>query len=154
MQPRFDIMAADPAAYAAMSGLERYLHQSSLEQPLIHIVKLYASILNHCAYCIDMHWKDLRALGETEQRLYGLPAWKESPYYTDRERAAFAWTEAVTLITDGFVSDDVYEEVRPHFSDKELSELTMAIATINSWNRLSVASRSTPGSYQPRQHQK
>jgi AhpD family alkylhydroperoxidase len=148
MQPRFDIMAADPAAYHGMLELERYLHQTSIGMPLVHIVKLYASMINHCAYCIDMHWKDLRAIGETDQRMYGLPAWRESPYYTDRERAAFAWTEAVTLITDGFIPDAVYEEVRPHFTDKELSELTMVIVTINSWNRMSVAARTTPGTYQ------
>ncbi len=149
MQPRFDLTKADPGAYQAMYGMEQYLHKTSLEAPLIHIVKLYASEINHCAYCIDMHWKDLRALGETEQRLYGLPAWRESPYYTDRERAAFAWTEALTVITDGFVPDDVYEEVRPHFTDKELTELSMVIVTINGWNRLSVAARATPGAYQP-----
>jgi AhpD family alkylhydroperoxidase len=142
-------MAVDPEAYRAMAGMERYLHQASLEQPLIHLVKLYASVINHCAYCIDMHWKDLRALGESEQRLYGLPAWRESPYYTDRERAALGWTEAVTVITNGFVSDEAYEAVKPHFSEKELSELTMAIATINSWNRLAISARSTPGAYQP-----
>lgn len=150
MQPRFDMMKSDPAAYRAMAEMERYLHQSSLEQPLIHMVKLYASDLNHCAYCIDMHWKDLRALGETEQRLYGLPAWKESPYYTDRERAALAWTEALTLLTDGFVPDEVYETVRPHFSDKELTELSMAVVTINAWNRLAISARTTAGAYQPR----
>lgn len=150
MQPRFDIMASDPAAYGAMAELERYLHQVSVEQPLIHLVKLYASEINHCAYCIDMHWKDLRALGETEQRLYGLPAWRESPYYTDRERAAFSWTEALTVITDGFVPDEAYESVRPHFTDKELSELTMAIVTINSWNRMAISARATPGNYQPK----
>ena len=150
MQPRFDMMKIDPEAYRAMSGMERYLHQTSLEVPLIHIVKLYASVINHCAYCIDMDWKDLRALGETEQRLYGLPAWRESPYYTDRERAAFTWTEAVTVVTDGFISDEAYEAVKPHFSEKELAELTMVIVTINSWNRLSIAARSTAGSYQPK----
>ena len=152
MQPRFNINSADPEAYRAMAGMERYLHQTSLEKPLIHLVKLYASEINHCAYCIDMHWKDLRALGETEQRLYGLPAWRESPYYTDRERAAFIWTEAVTVVTDGFISDEAYDAVRPHFSEKELSELTMAIIIINSWNRMSVAARATAGAYQPQQH--
>lgn len=150
MQPRFDISAVDPAAYRAMAGMEQYLHQTSLEPRLIHIVKLYASVINHCAYCIDMHWKDLRALGETEQRLYGLPAWRESPYYTDRERAAFTWTEAVTVITDGFISDEAYEAVQPHFSEKELVELTMVIVTINSWNRLAISARSTAGTYQPK----
>ena len=120
--------------------------------PLIHIVKLYASIINHCAYCIDMHWKDLRALGETEQRLYGLPAWREAPYYTDRERAAFVWTEAVTVVTDGFISDEAYEAVKAHFSEKEIAELTMVLVAINGWNRLSIAARTTPGTYQPKKH--
>lgn len=150
MQPRFDMTKVDPEAYRAMAGMERYLHQTSLEERLIHIVKLYASVINHCAYCIDMHWKDLRALGETEQRLYGLPAWRESPYYTDRERAAFIWTEAVTVVTDGFISDEAYEAIKPHFSEKEITELTMVIVTINSWNRLSIAARSTAGTYQPK----
>ncbi len=149
MQPRFNL-TADPGAYRAMSELEKYVHQTSLEAPLIHIVKLYASIINHCAYCIDMHWKDLRALGETEQRLYGLPAWREAPYYTDRERAAFIWTEAVTVVTDGFISDEAYDAVKAHFSEKEIVELTMVLVAINGWNRLSVAARTTPGTYQPK----
>jgi AhpD family alkylhydroperoxidase len=149
MQPRFNV-TADPGAYRAMSELEKYVHQTSLEVPLIHIVKLYASIINHCAYCIDMHWKDLRALGETEQRLYGLPAWREAPYYTDRERAAFVWTEAVTVVTDGFISDEAYDAVKAHFSEKEIVELTMVLVAINGWNRLSVAARTTPGTYQPK----
>jgi AhpD family alkylhydroperoxidase len=143
------MMKVDPEAYRAMAGMERYVHQTSLEVPLIHIVKLYASVINHCAYCIDMHWKDLRALGETEQRLYGLPAWREAPYYTDRERAAFIWTEAVTVVTDGFISDEAYEAVKPHFSEKEIAELTMAIVTINAWNRLAISARATAGNYQP-----
>ena len=113
------------------------------------MIKLRASQVNGCAYCIDMHWKDLRAIGESEQRLYGLDAWRESPYYSDRERAALAWTEAVTLITEGHVPDAVYQEVRPHFSDKELADLTLAVATINAWNRLAIASRTEAGKYQP-----
>ena len=148
MQPRLDINAA-PGIYKAMIGLETYLHQSGLEIPLLHLIKLRASQVNGCAYCIDMHWKDLRAIGETEQRLYGLDAWRESPYYSDRERAALAWTEAVTLITDGHVSDAVYEEVKPHFSGKELADLTLAVATINAWNRLAIASRTEAGKYLP-----
>lgn len=149
MQPRFDYMKVDPEAYRAMAGMERYLHQVSLPQPLVHLIKLYSSIINHCAYCIDMHWKDLRALGETEQRLYGLPAWRESPYYTDRERAAFVWVEAVTVVTDGFISDEAYTTVQEQFSEKEIVELTMAIVTINSWNRLAISARSTAGAYTP-----
>jgi len=99
-----------------------------------------------------MHWKDLRAIGETEQRLYSLDAWRECPYYTDRERAALSWTDAVTLVTNGHVSDEVYAEVRPHFSDKELSDLTLAVATINAWNRLAISARTVPGAYQPPKH--
>jgi AhpD family alkylhydroperoxidase len=149
MKPRIEGAKVAPGAYHAMLGLETYLHQSGLEIPLLHLIKLRASQLNGCAYCIDMHWKDLRAVGENEQRLYGLDAWRESPYYTDRERAALAWTEAVTLITDGHVSDEAYEEVRPHFSEKELADLTFAIATINAWNRLAISLRAEAGKYQP-----
>jgi len=149
MKPRIDAAKAAPGAYHAMLGLEHYLHQSGLEIPLLHLIKLRASQINGCAYCIDMHWKDLRAVGENEQRLYGLDAWRESPYYTDRERAALAWTEAVTLITNGHVDDEVYEQVRPHFSEKELADLTLAVATINAWNRLAISLRAEPGKYQP-----
>ena len=120
-----------------------------LEQSLIDLVKLRASQVNGCAYCIDMHWKDLRALGESEQRLYGLDAWEESPYYSDRERAALAWTEAVTNIRDGHVRDEVYEDVRKHFSEKELADLTLAVAAINAWNRLAISARTEAGKYQP-----
>ncbi len=149
MQPRIEGAKVAPGAYHAMLGLERYLHESGIEIPLLHLIKLRASQINGCAYCIDMHWKDLRAVGENEQRLYGPDAWRESPYYTDRERAALAWTEAVTLITEGHVDDAVYEEVRPHFSEKELADLTLAVATINAWNRLAISLRAEPGTYQP-----
>ncbi len=150
-QQRFSLAAA-PEGYRAMSGLEKYLATCGLEVNLIHLIKLRASQINGCAYCIDMHWKDLRAAGEGEQRLYGLDAWEESAYYSDRERAALAWTEAVTNVRDGHVPDAVYEVVRPHFSEKELADLTLAIATINAWNRLAIAARSTPGKYQPGKH--
>ena len=149
MEARFNGFKAAPGAYKAMIGLEQYLHQCGLEESLLHLVKLRASQINGCAYCIDMHWKDLRNIGEDEQRLYSLDAWRESPFYSERERAALAWTEAVTMITDGHVADAIYEEVRPHFSEKELADLTFAIGTINAWNRLSIASRAVPGSYQP-----
>ena len=149
MEPRFDIGKVSPGAYQAMLGLEKYLHQCGLEESLLHLIKLRTSQINGCAYCLDMHWKDLRAIGESEQRLYSLDAWEESPYYTDRERAALAWTEAVTRVADTHVPDSVYEKVRKHFSEKELADLTLAVATINSWNRLSIASRTVPGSYQP-----
>jgi AhpD family alkylhydroperoxidase len=149
MNSRFNYVKAAPGAYKAMLGLEQYLHECGLEEPLIHLIKLRASQINGCAFCLDMHWKDLRALGENEQRLYSLDAWSECPYYTDRERAALEWTEAVTLITDGHVRDEVYERVRTVFSEKELSDLTLAIATINAWNRLAISARTVPGSYKP-----
>jgi len=132
-----------------MLGIEHYLQQSGLEASLLHLIKLRVSQINGCAYCIDMHWKDLRAAGESEQRLYGLDAWEESPYYTDRERAAFAWAESVTNIQDGHVPDAVFEHVKKFFSEKELADLTLAVTAINSWNRLSIAARTTPGTYQP-----
>jgi AhpD family alkylhydroperoxidase len=138
-----------PGLYDAMDALDQYLQKCSVEKPLIQLIQLRASQINGCAYCLDMHWKDLRANGEHEQRLYSLDAWRECPYYTDRERAALEWTEAVTLMTNGHVPDAVYEAVRPHFSEKELSDLTLAVAAINAWNRLSIAGRLTPGTYQP-----
>jgi AhpD family alkylhydroperoxidase len=149
MESRIAFAKVAPGAYRAMLGLEEYLHQSGLEQPLLDLVKLRASQVNGCAYCIDMHWKDLRALGESEQRLYGLDAWEESPYYSDRERAALAWTEAVTNLRDGHVRDEVYEDVRKHFSEKELADLTFAVAAINAWNRLAISARTEAGKYQP-----
>jgi AhpD family alkylhydroperoxidase len=149
MKARINYGKAAPGVYDAMDALDQYLQKSELERSLITLIQLRASQINGCAYCLDMHWKDLRAIGETEQRLYSLDAWRECPYYTDRERAALAWTEAVTLVAHGHVSDAVYEEVRPHFSEKELSDLTLAIATINAWNRLSIAARIVPGTYQP-----
>ena len=149
MEPRIDYLRVARDGYQAMAGLEKYLHQCGLEESLIHLIKLRASQINGCAYCIDMHWKDLRSIGETEQRLYGLDAWEESPYYTDRERAALAWTEAVTNIQKGHAPDELYEEVRKQFTEKELADLTFAIATINAWNRLVIAGRAVPGAYQP-----
>jgi AhpD family alkylhydroperoxidase len=130
-----------------MDALDTYLGNSGLERPLLLLVQLRASQLNGCAFCIDMHWKDLRAIDETEQRLYGLDAWRESPYYTDRERAALAWVEAVTFIADGHASDSIYDEVKGHFSEKALADLTLAVATINAWNRLAIAARLVPGAY-------
>lgn len=154
MQPRLNCAQAAPGAYKAMLGLEEYLHKSGLEEGLLHLIKLRASQINGCAYCLDMHWKDLRSIGEDEQRMYSLDAWRECPYYTERERAALAWTEAVTLITNGHVPDDLYEEVRPHFSEKELCDLTLAVAAINAWNRLAIAGRSVPGTYKvPQRHE-
>src|SRR5437868_14024650 len=149
MQPRLNYTQAAPGAYKAMLGLEEYLHKSGLEESLLHLIKLRTSQINGCAYCLDMHWKDLRAIGESEQRLYSLDAWEESPYYTERERAALLWTDTVTRVADTHVPDDVYEKVKEHFSEKELADLTLAVATINAWNRLAIAARTTPGTYQP-----
>jgi AhpD family alkylhydroperoxidase len=149
IKPRINYAKAAPGVFDAMHALETYLATCSIEQPLLHLVKLRASQLNACAYCLDMHWKDLRALGETEQRLYSLDAWRECPYYSDRERAALEWTEAVTLVSETQVPDAVYDAVRPHFNDRELADLTLAVATINAWNRISIAGRITPGTYQP-----
>ena len=146
---RINYMKVAAEGYRAMLGLEKYIHNCGLEPRLIHLMKLRASQINGCAYCLDMHWKDLRAIDETEQRLYSLDAWQESPFYTERERAALAWTEAVTRVSEGHVPDEVYEEARAQFNEKELADLTLAVATINAWNRLSIAGRTTPGTYQP-----
>ena len=144
-----DYVKAAPDGYKAMSALESYVRQSGLEHSLLELVKTRASQINGCAFCLDMHTKDARAAGETEQRLHTLSAWEETPFFTDRERAALAWTEAVTRVADSRVSDDVFELARKHFSEKELADLTLAIVAINGWNRLSVAFRKVPGSYQP-----
>jgi AhpD family alkylhydroperoxidase len=145
MDPRIEYSKVAPGVYASMDALEKYLAKCGLPKVFVDLIKLRVSQINGCAYCIDSHWKDLRAAGETEQRLYGLDAWEESPHYTDRERAALAWTEAVTNIREGHVPDGLYAEVRGHFTDKELADITFAIATINAWNRLSIAARLVPG---------
>lgn len=150
MKARMEYWKIAPGAFKAMSSLETYLQGSGMDQRLLHMVKLRASQINGCAYCIDMHWKDARAAGESEQRLYGLDAWREAPYYTERERAALEWTEALTNVTDGQLSDQVYDAVRAHFSERELVDLTWGIAAINAWNRVSIAFRSEAGSYRPR----
>jgi AhpD family alkylhydroperoxidase len=150
MHTRIDYPTVAPGTFKAMLGLETYLHTCGLEKSLLHLVKLRASQINGCAYCLDMHWKDLRAIGENEQRLYSLDAWGECPYYTERERAALAWTDAVTRISDDRVPDEVYESVRPHFTAKELADLTLAVAAINAWNRLTIAGRTEAGTYQPK----
>ena len=150
MRAQLNYGKAAPGIYQAMDALDQYLTtDSAIEEPLLHLVRLRASQINGCAYCIDMHWKDLRMIGEEELKLYGLDAWEESPYYTERERAAIAWTEVVTLLTNGHVSEQVYDEVRSQFSAKELCDLTLAIATINAWNRLSISARLDPGRYEP-----
>jgi len=152
MEPRMDYMKTAPDGYKAMSALESYVRQSGLEHTLLELVKTRASQINGCAFCLDMHTKDARAAGETEQRLYTLSAWEETPFFTDRERAALAWTEAVTRVADTQVPDDVFKRVRQQFTEKELADLTLAIVTINGWNRLAVAFRKVPGSYQPTKH--
>ncbi len=148
MEARLDYAKAAPGGVKALYGLEAYLAGCGLEPSLRELVKLRASQINGCAYCIDMHTKDARARGETEQRLYLLDAWREAPFYSDRERAALAWTEAVTLITDGHAPDEVFEQARKHFTDQELADLTLAIAAINAWNRLSIGFRAVPGTYE------
>ena len=149
MDPRFNPSALSPAAYRAMLALEGHLATCGLERSLVHLLKLRVSQMNGCAFCIDMHWKDLRASGEGEQRLYGLDAWREAPWYSERERAALEWAEALTRITEGHASDAAYEKVRAHFAGKELSDLTFAVTTINAWNRLAISARTRPGTYQP-----
>ncbi len=149
MQPRIDPYKHAPAAAKILLDLEHYVKNSGLEPSLLDLVKMRSSQINGCAYCIDMHSKDARAAGETEQRLYELNAWRETPFYTERERAALAWTEAVTLVSQTHVPDDVYNEARAHFSEQELVNLTLAVATINVWNRLAISFRAVPGTYQP-----
>jgi AhpD family alkylhydroperoxidase len=150
MQARLNARTVAPEAYKAMSALESYVDGCGLERPLLELIKLRASQINGCAYCIDMHTKDARAAGETEQRLYELNAWRETPFYSDRERAALAWTEAVTLVSESHVPDDLYEEARRHFTEEELVNLTLAVVAINGWNRLAISFRAVPGTYQPK----
>jgi AhpD family alkylhydroperoxidase len=152
MSARIDFTKVAPGAMRAMYGLEKYLVESSIEKPLRDLIKLRASQINGCAYCIDMHYKDARTAGETEQRLYGLVAWREAPYYTERERAALAWTEALTLIAENHVPDELYEKIRRQFSEQELVDLTLVVVTINAWNRIAISFLSEPGSYQPPSH--
>ena len=151
MTPRIDYLHADPAAFKAMMAFQSYVNGSGLEPSLHELVKIRASQINGCAYCIDMHTKDARANGETEQRVYALDAWSETPFYSDRERSALEWTEAVTLVGEGHVPESVYGRVRGFFSEKELVNLTMAIVAINAWNRLCIAFRVVPGTYRPEQ---
>jgi AhpD family alkylhydroperoxidase len=146
MNTRFDDKSV-PGLWGALAAVERYLAGCGLEKKLLDLVRLRASQINGCAYCIDMHWKDLRAAGESEQRLYGLDAWRLSQYYSDRERAALAWTEAVTQVAETHVPDSTFEEVKPFFSQNDLANLTLAIGMINLWNRIAIASRREPGKY-------
>lgn len=150
MASRIEYAKLAPGAIRAMVSLETYIREASdLEAELVELVKLRASQINACAYCIDMHTKDARALGISEQRLYLTSAWREAPFYSDRERAALAWTEALTLVSTAGVGDELFEKAREHFSEKELVDLTMAVNAINSWNRLAIGFRAEVGSYQP-----
>jgi AhpD family alkylhydroperoxidase len=147
---RLDYARLSPEGYRAMLALNNYAAGSGLEHSLLELIKIRASQINGCAYCIDMHTIDARAAGETEQRIYLLDAWRESPFYTDRERAALAWTESLTLVSETHVPDDVYDEARKHFSEEELVKLTWAVVVINGWNRVAIAFRSEPGQYHGR----
>lgn len=150
MEPRIDLQApAHAGALKAMYGLESYVRRSGLEASLLHLIKTRASQINGCAYCIDMHTKDARAEGETEQRLYALNAWRETPFFSARERAALEWTESVTLVSKTQVPDETYRSVREQFDEEELANLTMAIVAINGWNRIAIAFRTPPGTYEP-----
>lgn len=150
MEQRIAYGKAAPGVVQAMHGLEHYLAQCGLERSLLELIKVRASQINGCAYCIDMHTKDARANGETEQRLYLLNAWHESPFYTERERAALAWTEAVTLVAESHVPDAVYEQAHGQFTEEELVNLTLALVAINGWNRICVSFRTPPGTYTPK----
>lgn len=154
MQTRLKYIDLAPDGYRAMSGLEHYVRSSGIELSLLELVKLRSSQINGCAYCIDMHTRDARDRGESEQRLYALSVWHETPFFTDRERAALAWTEAVTQVSETHVPDEVYEQARKHFGEKELVDLTFAIVAINGWNRLAISFRTVPGTYQPSHNDK
>jgi AhpD family alkylhydroperoxidase len=149
MTPRLHYAKVAPGIYEAMDALDRYLGQASIDEGLLNLIRLRVSQMNGCAYCIDSHWKDLRKAGDTEQRLAALDAWRETPYYSERERAALAWSEAVARIDQGHAPDAVLEETRRQFSEREICDLTLAVATISAWNRLSIAARLVPSSDQP-----
>jgi AhpD family alkylhydroperoxidase len=151
MKPRIEYGKVASEGRNAMFGLESYVRQCGLEVLLLELVRLRASQINGCAYCVDMHTKDARAEGETEQRLYALVAWEETPFFTERERAALAWTEAVTKVGEGHVADSVFAQARRYFSEKELVDLTLAVVAINGWNRLAISFRTVPGTYSPGQ---
>jgi AhpD family alkylhydroperoxidase len=152
MSQRINAFEKGQNAFKALYGIGNYLAKSSIEQPLLHLLYFRVSQINGCAYCLDMHSKDLRQMGETEQRLYMIAAWREATVYSDRERAAFAWAESVTRLTHGDVSDDVYAQATAQFSDQEMIDLTMAVVAINSYNRINCAFRTQGGSYVPGQH--
>jgi len=145
MQERYNPFETAPEAYRAMSGLQAYVSESTLEKSLLELVEIRASQINGCAFCLAMHTNDARAAGESDERMHLLNAWREAPIYSAREQAALAWAEAVTLVADGHVPDDVYDAARAQFSEKELVELTLAVVVINGWNRIMVAFRQPPG---------
>jgi AhpD family alkylhydroperoxidase len=147
---RFSMQKAAPQAYEAMSGLQRAVDQSSLPRPLLELARMRASQINGCAFCLDMHSKDAVALGIPAEKLYVLEAWREAPFYTEQERAALEWAEALTLVADGHVPDEVYAAVSAHFSERELGELTMTLVAINAWNRIAISTRMQPGRYRSR----
>lgn len=147
MKQRIDYIRVSSTGIQALRELDASVKESGLEPPLLELLKIRASQVNGCAYCLDMHTKVARAHGESEQRLYCLDAWREAPFYTERERAALAWTEAVTLVADGHVPDEMFEAARTQFSEKEMVDLTLAVVTINAWNRLAISFRSTAGTY-------
>jgi AhpD family alkylhydroperoxidase len=149
MQPRIDYrkFAQEPIKF--LSEIEKYVTASGLEPKLLHLIKMRASQINGCAFCLDMHSLDARGAGETEQRLYTLDAWRETPFFSERERAALAWAEAVTRVSDTHVPDEVFEEVKRQFSEKEIVDLTLALAMINLWNRMAISLRAVPGHYRP-----
>ena len=149
MTARIDLMHVNPGVIQAMLGLERQVQKAGLDTTLLDLVRMRASQINGCACCLDIHSKDARANGETEQRLYGLTAWRDTPYYSASERAALEWTEVLTLVSETHVPDEVYERVREQFSENELLHLTLAIVSINGWNRLNAAARTVPGDYVP-----
>ena len=146
---RIDYYKAAPGGVKALHTLEQYLRASELEPALVELVKLRASLINGCAYCVDMHTKDALAKGETQQRLFAVPVWRDTPFFSPRERAALAWAEAVTEIGHAGVSDALYEEARAHFTEKELVDVTFAVIAINAWNRLAVTFRPAVGDYKP-----
>lgn len=150
MKARLDLRQASPEGMKAMGSLHAFVHDCGLEQSLLELIKLRASQINGCAHCIDMHTKELRAMGIDEQRLYLLNAWEDSPFYSERERAALAWSEAVTRVAEGYVRDEVYEIARSQFSEKEIVNLTLAVIAINGANCLNIAFRTVPGSYRVR----
>jgi AhpD family alkylhydroperoxidase len=153
MSQRIDFKNIPPEALRGMYQLEHFIHSSGLDAHLVHLIKMRASQINGCAYCLDMHSKDARALGETEQRLYLLDAWEEAPFYSEKEQAALALTDAVTKITDGHVPDAIWERAKAHFSEQELIALVVTLTTINAWNRLAITARSEVGGYQPKSRQ-